>query len=333
MNASPGSPPKPGMVWVPGGTFMMGSELDGYPEEGPVRTVSVDGFWMDACPVTVAEYRTFVLDSGYTTVASRPLDPAVYRGVDPKLLVPGSLVFQKTRQPVDLKAALKQPKLPWWSYVSGADWRHPEGPGSHVGTRASHPVVHVAWEDVCAYAEWAGKTIPTEAEWELAARGGIDGALFTWGNDHNPDGQVMANTWQGEFPWQNLLEDGYERTSPVGTFPANGYGLFDMAGNVWEWTSDYFAPRHTATDVDEHPCCTPHNPRVQSPDSSYDESNTRVTRIARRVIKGGSHLCAPNYCLRYRPAARQPQMEDSSMSHIGFRCIVRTDDVGNAAKD
>jgi formylglycine-generating enzyme required for sulfatase activity len=316
------------MVWVPGGTFSMGSELPGYPEEGPVRGVSVDGFWMDTHQVTVEKFRTFAVETGYKTVASRPLDPHLYRGVDPKSLVPGSLVFEKTRQPVDLQAVLKQPTLPWWKYVAGADWRHAEGPGSHVGTRADHPVVHVAWEDVCAYAAWAHTSIPTEAEWEFAARGGLDGAIFTWGDEANPDGQVLANTWQGEFPWQNLLQDGYERTSPVGSFPPNGYGLFDMAGNVWEWTSDYFAPRHAAgegeVEVEAHPCCTPRNPRVESPEDSYDQANPRAARIPRRVIKGGSHLCAPNYCLRYRPAARQPQMEDSSMSHIGFRCIVRS---------
>jgi formylglycine-generating enzyme required for sulfatase activity len=311
------------MIWIPGGTFDMGSQLDGYPEEGPVRTVSVDGFWMDAHPVTVDEFRTFVLETGYVTVAGRPLDPATYRGVDPKLLVPGSLVFQKLKGPVDLPTVLKGRTLPWWTYIPGADWRHPEGQGSHVGGRAGHPVVHVAWEDVCAYADWAGKSIPTEAEWEFAARGGLNGAIYTWGDDPNPDGRVMANRWHGEFPWQNLLVDGYERTSPVASFPPNGYGLFDMAGNVWEWTSDYYTPRHNSDEGVEHACCTPLNPRVESPESSYDQSDARAAHIPRRVIKGGSHLCAPNYCLRYRPAARQPQMEDSSMSHIGFRCIVR----------
>ncbi len=183
-----------------------------------------------------------------------------YPGVDPKLLVPGSLVFQKLKAPVDLRAALNSRPCRGGSTCPARSWRRPEGPGSHVGSRAEHPVVHVAWEDVCAYAEWAGKEIPTEAEWEFAARGGIDGALFTWGDESNPDGQVMANTWQGEFPWQNLLQDGYERTSPVGSFPANGYGLYDMAGNVWEWTSDYYAPRHG-----EKPsirAARPLNPRV-----------------------------------------------------------------------
>jgi formylglycine-generating enzyme len=323
MTASPGAPPKTDMVWIPSGTFTMGSELAGYPEEGPLRAVSVDGFWMDAHPVTIDEFRTFVLETGYVTVAARQPDKAAYPGVDPKMLVPGSLVFHKQRGPVDIQAALKRPTLPWWQYVPGADWRHPEGPGSHVGNRADHPVVHVAWEDVGAYAAWAGKSIPTEAEWEFAARGGIEGAMYTWGDDPNPDGQVMANTWQGEFPWENLLLDGYERTSPVGSFPANGYGLFDMAGNVWEWTSDYYTPNHAAEEAAEHACCAPLNPRVASPEASYDQSDPRSARMPRRVIKGGSHLCAPNYCLRYRPAARQPQMEDSSMSHIGFRCIVR----------
>jgi formylglycine-generating enzyme len=326
MTVALSAPTTSGMVWVPGGTYAMGSELTDYPEEGPVRTVSVDGFWMDAHPVTVDEFRTFVLETGYATVAARPLDAAAYPGIDAKQLVPGSLVFQKLPGPVDLSAALKQPTLPWWKYVLGADWRHPEGRGSHVGSRAEHPVVHVAWEDVCAYADWAGKAIPSEAEWEFAARGGIEGAIFTWGNEPNPDGQMMANTWQGEFPWQNLLLDGFERTSPVGSFPGNGFGLFDMAGNVWEWTSDYYTPRHAANDVAERPCCAPHNPRAQSPESSYDRSDPRSAHIPRRVIKGGSHLCAPNYCLRYRPAARQPQMEDSSMSHLGFRCVVRPAD-------
>jgi sulfatase modifying factor 1 len=309
------------MVWVPGGTFAMGSELPGYVEESPIHMVSVDGFWMDASPVTVAEFREFALETDYVTVASRPLDPAMYPGVDRRLLVPGSLVFQKQKGPLDLAAALKQPALPWWKYVPGADWRHPEGKGSHIGSRGRHPVVHVAWEDVCAYAAWAGKSLPSEAEWEFAARGGLDGAIFTWGDDPRPDGRVMANHWQGEFPWQNLLEDGFEGTSPVGSFPANGYGLFDMAGNVWEWTSDYYTPRHAEGEM--HACCAPSNPRVESPEASYDRSDPRSAPIPRRVIKGGSHLCAPNYCLRYRPAARQPQMEESSMSHIGFRCIVR----------
>jgi sulfatase modifying factor 1 len=312
-----------GMVWIAGGTCSIGSELPGYPEESPIRTVSVDGFWMDAHPVTVAEFREFILETGYSTVASRPPDPAAFPGVDRSRLVPGSLVFNKTKGPVDLQAALQRPTLPWWSYVAGADWRHPEGPGSHVGNRAQHPVVHVAWEDVCAYAAWAGKAIPTEAEWEFAARGGLEGAKFTWGDEMNPDGRIMAKTWQGDFPWKNLAPDGWERTAPVGSFPPNGYGLFDMAGNVWEWTSDFYAPDHASDGESVHACCVAVNPQVESAERSYDPADRRADRMPRRVIKGGSHLCAPNYCLRFRPAARQAQMEDSSMSHIGFRCVIR----------
>jgi formylglycine-generating enzyme required for sulfatase activity len=196
----------------------------------------------------------------------------------------------------------------------------PEGSTSNLQRRARHPITQVAFEDAAAYGAWAGKTLPTEAEWEFASRGGLEGAVFVWGNEFAPKNRMMANTWQGEFPWQNLRTDGFEGTSPVGTFPPNGYGLFDMAGNVWEWTSDFYTPRHP--DVPSGPCCAPHNPRVESPAQSFEPGQPADT-IPRRVTKGGSHLCAPNYCLRYRPAARQPQMIESSTTHIGFRCIVR----------
>lgn len=314
-SAAPGRPPFKDMVWIPGGEFTMGSDLDGYPEEWPPHRVRVAGFWMDAHQVTVAEFRRFVKDTGYVTVAERPLDPDYYPNADPSMLVPGSMVFHKTRGPVDLRVMRN-----WWRYVPGASWRHPEGPGSHVGGRERHPVVHVCWEDVEAYARWAGKEIPTEAEWEFAARGGLDGALYCWGDEFAPRGRMMANTWQGEFPWQNLKLDGFEGTSPVGSFRPNGYGLYDMAGNVWEWTADFYTQSHEGT---AHACCVPENPRVLSADASFDTSDPGGAHIPRRVIKGGSHLCAPNYCLRYRPAARQPQMVETGMSHIGFRCIVR----------
>jgi formylglycine-generating enzyme required for sulfatase activity len=304
------------MTWIPGGTFLMGTDHELYPEEGPPHTVTVDGFWMDEHQVTVAEFRQFVKATGYVTVAERPLDPAYYPNADPSLLVPGSLVFHKTRGPVDLTVMRN-----WWSYVPGASWLHPEGPQSNAGGRERHPVVHVAWEDVQAYAAWAGKELPSESEWEFAARGGLEGAFYTWGNEFAPRGKMMANCWQGEFPWQNLLQDKYEGTAPVGSFPPNGYGLFDMAGNVWEWTSDFYMPRHP--DEVMHACCVPSNPRIESPEMSYDSLAVGGSHIPRRVIKGGSHLCAPNYCLRYRPAARQPQMVDTSMAHIGFRCIIR----------
>ena len=310
----PGPPPAPGMRWVPDGTFAMGSE-DFYPEERPVHSVTVDGVWMDEKPVTAAEFRRFVRETGYVTVAERPLDPEDYPDADPDLLVPGSLVFRKTAGPVNLDDYRN-----WWEYVPGAHWKRPGGKGTTINGRDNHPVVHVAHEDAEAYATWAGKELPTEAEWEHAARGGLEGTVFAWGDEHFPDGKAMANTWQGEFPWQNLKLDGYDGTSPVASFPPNGYGLYDMTGNVWEWTSDWYAPRHP--DEVTSPCCVPVNPRVTSPDDSYNPGQPGE-HIPRRVIKGGSHLCAPNYCLRYRPSARQPQMIDTSMAHLGFRCVAR----------
>ena len=306
--------PQKEMTWIPGGGFAMGSE-DFYPEERPVHRVTVDGFWMDEHPVTAAEFRRFVRETKYVTVAERPLDPADYPDADLELLVPGSLVFRGTSGPVNLDDYRN-----WWEYLPGAYWKRPGGKGTTINGRDTHPVTHVAYEDAEAYAAWAGKELPTEAEWEFAARGGLEGAVFAWGDEHFPDGKAMANSWQGEFPWQNLKQDGFERTSPVGSFPPNGYGLYDITGNVWEWTSDWYVPRHP--DEDASPCCVPSNSRIMSPDESYNPGQPGES-IPRRVIKGGSHLCAPNYCLRYRPAARQPQMIDTSMSHLGFRCIVR----------
>ena len=300
------------MVWIESGSFRMGSEAF-YPEEAPVHTVSVDGFWIDEHAVTVAEFRQFVKATGWVTVAERPLDPADYPDADPSLLIPGSLVFHKTSGPVDLTDFRN-----WWRYVPGASWRHPEGAGSTLHGRDRHPVTHVAWEDAAAYAGWIGKSLPTEAEWEYAARGGLDGAVFTWGDEFAPRGRMMANTWQGEFPWQNLKLDRFEGTAPVQSFPPNGYGLYDMAGNVWEWTTDFYTPRHP--DEVAHPCCAPRNPRVDAPTA---DGGVDGERFPRKVIKGGSHLCAPNYCLRYRPAARQSQTVETAAAHIGFRLIVR----------
>jgi sulfatase modifying factor 1 len=298
----PGRPPRKGMVWVPGGSFAMGSE-DFYPEERPVRRVHVDGFWIDEKPVTVTEFRRFARVTGHVTFAELTPDADAYPGAEPGDLVPGSLVFTPPSGPVPLDDLRR-----WWSWVPGADWRHPEGPGSDVQGRDLHPVVHIGISDAEAFAAWVGAELPTEAEWERAARGGLEGAAYTWGDDPNPR-RPMANTWQGRFPWENTGEDGYLRTSPVKSYPSNGYGLFDMAGNVWEWTADLFSDRRS--EQVESSCCAPAAPR---PDPG---------ETARRVIKGGSHLCAPNYCLRYRPAARQPQEVDTSTSHLGFRCIVR----------
>ena len=303
------------MVQVAGGRFRMGS-AGFYPEEGPVREVTVDGFWIDRFPVTNEAFGRFVAATGYVTVAERTPAAEDFPGAPPENLVPGSMVFQKRTEPVDLRNYAN-----WWAWVPGADWRHPKGPASSLEGLARHPVVHVAYEDAEAYARWARQELPTEAEWEFASRGGLDGATFPWGEDEFPDGKAMVNSWQGEFPWQNLLTDGHEGTSPVGAFPPNGYGLYDTVGNVWEWTSDWYEPRGAAPSV--RSCCMGSvNPRVISPEKSYDPRQPQF-RIPRRVVKGGSHLCAPNYCFRYRPAARQPQMIDTGMGHIGFRCVAR----------
>lgn len=310
---APGPPPHDGMVWIPGGTFLMGDDRF-YPEERPVHRARVDGFWMDRTAVTVAQFRRFVDATGYVTVAERPPNPADYPDADPALLRPGSLVFQQTRGPVDLTDYTN-----WWAYVPGACWRRPYGPGSSVAGKAQHPVVHIAAEDAAAYAHWAGKALPTEAEWEFAARGGLDGAVYAWGDDAMPGGAPLANTWQGRFPYENLLADGYAQTAPVGSFPPNGYGLHEMTGNVWEWTDDWFTARHP--EDTPTPCCLPVNPRGGTMAASIDPAHP--TPIPRKVIKGGSYLCAPNYCLRYRPAARQGEAIDSSTCHLGFRCIVR----------
>lgn len=303
------------MVHVAGGEFAMGS-TDFYPEERPVRRISVDSFSIDRYPVTNEEFSRFVDATGYVTVAERPIDPKDYPGAIPELCVPGSLVFRPTAGPVDLRDWSQ-----WWEWTPGASWRHPYGKDSSLDDIAEHPVVHVAFEDAEAYATWAGKTLPTEAEWEYASRGGLDGAAFTWGDEMMPAERCMANTWQGEFPWQNRVLDGYERTSPVGSFPPNGYGLYDMAGNVWEWTVDWYSA--TRRDEPAKPCCGGASRTYPANvDESYDPNQPNV-RIPRKVLKGGSHLCAPNYCLRFRPAARSPQMVDTSMSHLGFRCIIR----------
>ncbi len=304
-------------MFVSGGRFRMGS-LDFYPEERPVREVEVDGFWIDEHPVTVGEFRRFVKATGYVTKAAQPLDRADYPDADPALLVPGSLVFHPARHPVSL-----DDYSAWWRYVPGATWEAPEGPESDVYTRGRHPVVHVAYEDAAAYAAWAGKVLPTEAEWEYAARGGLDQAVFCWGDEFRPGGELMANTWHGEFPYQHDRPDRWLRTSPVKTYPPNLYGLFDMAGNVWEWTDDFYST--PSGEPPEHPCCVPRNPRVPAPVSDSYRTDEPGGGIPRRVTKGGSHLCAPNYCLRYRPAARQGEAVDTSTGHIGFRCVIRTE--------
>jgi sulfatase modifying factor 1 len=300
-----------GMEWLAGGTFRMGSDRH-YPEEAPAHEATVGPFWIDRTPVTNQQFGKFVEETGYVTVAEIVPDARDYPGALPEMLKPGSLVFTPPRHKVDLRDWSQ-----WWSFAFGANWRHPFGP--HADTASDdHPVVHIALRDAEAYATWAGKELPTEAEWEYAARGGLDDAEFAWGGEFKPAGRLMANTWQGIFPYQNTAEDGFTRTSPVRAFPANGYGLFDMIGNVWEWTADWYSARHTGTAAS---CCIPMNPRGGSESGSRDPVDR--SGIPRKVVKGGSHLCAPNYCRRYRPAARHAQPIDTGMSHVGLRCVVR----------
>ncbi len=303
------------MILIPGGTFRMGADRH-YREEAPIQEIAVDPFWMDPHTVTNAQFAAFVAATGYATVAERQLNAADYPGAKPEFLVPGALVFHMTDGPVDTTDISN-----WWSYVPGACWRHPEGFGSNLAERDDHPVVQVAFEDAAAYAAWAGKELPTEAEWEFAARGGLDGAEFVWGDELNPGGRWMANTWQGPFPWRNFASDGHEGTAPVGSYPPNGYGLYDMAGNVWQWTTDWFSTGKPSESAKS--CCGPDSPRGGTIEASYDPAQPKI-RIPRKVVKGGSFLCAPSYCRRYRPAARHAQMVDTGMSHIGFRCILRT---------
>jgi len=296
------------MAWIPGGDFAMGSD-DFYDEEKPAHRRTSGGFWIDQHPVTVAEFRRFVKDTGHVTTAEIAPDPADFPDAPAELLVPGSLVFTPTDGPVPL-----DDYRVWWSWVPGAQWRHPEGPGSNLNGREKHPVTQVSHADATAYAQWAGKALPTETEWEYAARGGLDGATYAWGDELEPRGRSMANTWQGEFPWQNL--DRFSRTSPIGSYPPNGYGLVDVCGNVWEWTEDAWTDSHAeiASASAVKSCCAP---------SASSFVPTPASASSPRVTKGGSHLCAPNYCLRYRPAARQPQTVDSATSHLGFRCVKR----------
>lgn len=281
---------------VPGGRFAMGSD-DFYEDERPVRSVDIGDFWMDATPVTNTRFARFVAETGHVTFAEIAPDPADYPGMDPVLAQPGSIVFTPPAYPVSLNGAAT-----WWQFVIGADWRRPLGPGSGLDGLDDHPVVHVAYGDAQAYAAWAGGSLPTEAQWEYAARGGLEDKPYAWGDELHPGGRRMAKTWEGVFPWRNDAPRGLERTSPVGSYPANGYGLYDLIGNVWEWTADDYG-RASSTNTPK--CC----------------GETARPGSILKVAKGGSHLCAPSYCQRYRPAARWPQPIDTTTSHMGFRCI------------
>jgi len=304
------SPNSDEMVAIPAAEFLMGSDRH-YIEERPVRHVAVDGFLIDRTPVTVSAFARFVAETGHVTLAETAPDPRDYPGMPPELARAGSIVF---RQP---DALVDADYMQWWDFVIGADWRHPEGPQSSIEGRETHPVTHVALADAAAYASWAGKALPTEAEWELAARGGLSGRDYAWGDELEPGGQVRANYWHGHFPTENLMTDGFAGISPVGSFPANGFGLVDMIGNVWEWTDDWYSEGMQARQ-----CCAPRNPRGGSHKASFEPGHESLG-IGRKVLKGGSHLCAPNYCQRYRPAARLAQPIDTSTCHVGFRCVIR----------
>ncbi|WP_228007453.1 formylglycine-generating enzyme family protein, partial [Cyanobium sp. LEGE 06143] len=311
-----GRPPGRDMVWIPAGAFTMGSDAH-YPEEAPAHRVQVEGFWIDRAPVTNAQFLKFVKATGHTTEAERPADPADYPDALPELLAPASIVFVPPPGPISTGDPYR-----WWQYLAGATWRHPEGPGSSIKGRDHHPVVHIAHADALAYATWAGKALPSEAQWERAARGGQEGWEFAWGDELYPGGRPMANTFQGDFPHHNSRLDGFERTSPVGSFPPNGYGLLDMIGNMWEWTDDWYGD-HAAL-VSAHKaggsCCTIENPRGMGREASIDITSQHGS-TPRKVVKGGSFLCAPSYCRRYRPASRMAQGIDTSTCHVGFRCV------------
>ncbi|MBL9213965.1 MAG: formylglycine-generating enzyme family protein [Opitutaceae bacterium] len=322
-NRGPAPGPAPaGMVWIPGGEFSLGTDdptreicggPDPMPDARPIHRVYVDGFWMDATEVTNEEFARFVAATGYVTLAEKQPRPEDYPGAPPELLVAGSVVFTPPDRPVPLDHALA-----WWSYVPGADWRHPEGPGSSLEGRERHPVVHVAYEDAEAYARWAGKRLPTEAEWEFAARGGRAGERYPWGSELQPGGRWLANIWEGRFPHENTGVDGFTRTAPVGHYPANPYGLYDVAGNVWEWCGDWYRPDAYAIQAAAADGGVVRNPRGPARETSYDPQEPGLPK---RVQRSGSFLCTDQYCTRYMLGSRGKGAPDTGSNHLGFRCV------------
>jgi formylglycine-generating enzyme required for sulfatase activity len=298
------------MVWIPGGTFLRGSDNPKMRDAMPRHEITVDGFWMEQTAVTNEEFRRFVDATGYVTIAERTPEAKDFPGAPPENLVAGSVVFSPPSGPVSLDNHLQ-----WWNYIKGASWRHPDGPSSDLNGRENHPVVQVAWDDAVAYARWAGKRLPTEAEFELAARGGLKNQKYAWGDDFKPEGRWMANIWQGHFPYENTGEDGFKATAPVGSFPANGYGLYDMSGNVWEWCSDWYRADYYQTLVSL-------GIPIRNPDGPKDSFDPSEPRTAKRVMRGGSYLCTDQYCTAYEVGARGKGAPDSGTNHVGFRCVL-----------
>jgi formylglycine-generating enzyme required for sulfatase activity len=317
------------MLWLAGGEFAMGTDdPDADSAEHPAHEVHLDGFWIDRTEVTNAEFRRFVEATGYLTTAERPVDweqlktqvpPGTPRPTDDQL-VPGSLVFSQPGYPVQLDNIAN-----WWKWIPGTSWRHPDGPGTSIAKRDYYPVVHVSWEDAIAYARWAGKRLPTEAEWEFASRGRHQRTRYAWGDEFKPGGVFLANTWQGHFPETSTNDDGFPLLAPVKSFPPNDYGLYDMIGNVWEWCSDWYRPDTYRLDSR---LTTVVNPT--GPDKSYDPDEPYQPK---RVIRGGSFLCSPNYCTNYRPSARRGAATDSGMSHLGFRCVLSRSPLTRGTQD
>jgi sulfatase modifying factor 1 len=303
-----GASAEAGMVWIPEGRFEMGCKDCQLSNALPLHKVELSGFWMDQTPVTNRDFKNFVVKTGQRTVAERPLQPKDYPGVPPEKLLSGSAVFTPPDRVDSLDDALQ-----WWRYVAGASWQHPEGPSTQIDDRWDHPVVHIAFSDAAAYCEWAGKRLPTEAEYEYAARGGLHGKRYAWGDELKPGGRWPANIWQGKFPSGNSLEDGFARTSPVRSFPPNGYGLYDISGNVWHWTSDWYRPDTYARDAAQGVAQNP-----KGPDSSWDPNETQTPK---RVQRGGSFLCSDHYCTRYLVGSRGKGAVDSAGSNVGFRCV------------
>nr|WP_229215311.1 formylglycine-generating enzyme family protein [Dyadobacter bucti] len=291
-----------GMIWIGGGEFLMGA--DEFPDSRPMHRVSVDGFYMDEHEVTNAEYAAFVKATNYKTVAERPLNPADYPGVPADKLVPGSAVFTPTKTQVSLDNPLQ-----WWNYVPGADWSHPEGPASSIKGRENYPAIHISYEDAAAYAKWAGKRLPTEAEWEFAAQGGKGNHTYYWGDQLKPGNKWVANIYQGNFPDKNTNEDGYTGAAPVKSFPPNPYGLYDMDGNVWEWCEDLYRPDYYTKSPKDNP---------KGPSDSYDPDELGAVK---RVQRGGSFLCSDDYCIRYKAGSRGKGEVTSGSNNLGFRCV------------